>query len=371
MDRDGNEFLLNVCGPLVVTDVPRSGCNPQGVCGYYNGDYVGMGKVLSSPRVVANGHIELRYEEGDICDGSGGTWSSTIYFTCAEIIDPKAPFGNPRLVSMDSTNCEAVFKVATILACANTSREMDIHEPDSCKIYHPGRQKYVDLSNLEKPGKYIVQDPTSQQVKYEIQPCGSVVSSCGGSVCKVEGMNNYSLGKMNDVKYFPESEELRVRYLEGDLCGIENKRFMTKIYYSCDPSAGVGSPSLDKNGKLACMIILNWRTIELCTKEEIDRYRQGGKVVDVDIKDTTTVKELVPPNTGMSWGHIIIVLMMVVGIAGGVYIYRTPGARERGNRTLQELRARLPVVLGGRSRNDSTLLVSSPGALFSDEDEYS
>ena len=42
----------------------------------------------------------------------------------------------------------------------------------------------------------------------------------------------------------------------------------------------------------------------------------------------------------MSWGHIIIVLMMVVGIAGGVYIYRTPGARERGNRTLQELRAR-------------------------------
>ena len=33
-------------------------------------------------------------------------------------------------------------------------------------------------------------------------------------MCKVEGMNNYSLGKMNDVKYFPESEELRVRYLE-------------------------------------------------------------------------------------------------------------------------------------------------------------
>ena len=47
------------------------------------------------------------------------------------------------------------------------------------------------------------------------------------------------------------------------------------LFSSCDPSAGVGSPSLDKNGKLACMIILNWRTIELCTKAEIDRYRQG------------------------------------------------------------------------------------------------
>ena len=49
-------------------------------------------------------------------------------------------------------------------------REMDIHEPDSCKIYHPGRQKYIDLSNLEKPGKYIVQDPTSQQVNILIGP---------------------------------------------------------------------------------------------------------------------------------------------------------------------------------------------------------
>ena len=43
---------------------------------------------------------------------------------------------------------------------------------------------------------------------------------------------------------------------------------------------------------------------------------------------------------GMSWGHIIIVLIMLLGVAGGVYLYRTPGARERGHRTLQELRAR-------------------------------
>ena len=57
------------------------------------------------------------------------------------------------------------------------------------------------------------------KVHYELQPCGSVVSSCGVSVCKVdatdeEEVKKYSLGKMNDVKYFPEQEELRVRYLE-------------------------------------------------------------------------------------------------------------------------------------------------------------
>ena len=51
------------------------------------------------------------------------------------------------------------------------------------------------------------------KVHYELQPCGSVVSSCGVSVCKVdatdeEEVKKYSLGKMNDVKYFPEQEEL-------------------------------------------------------------------------------------------------------------------------------------------------------------------
>ena len=49
---------------------------------------------------------------------------------------------------------------------------------------------------------------------------------------------------------------------------------------------------------------------------------------------------------------------------------RKPEARERAIRMVQEARARMPVVLGGRGRDDSTLLVSNGrfGSLADDDD---
>ena len=41
VDNQGNDFSLNICGPLVPTDVPSSGCNPQGACGMIDGRYTG------------------------------------------------------------------------------------------------------------------------------------------------------------------------------------------------------------------------------------------------------------------------------------------------------------------------------------------
>jgi hypothetical protein len=43
--KDGRfNFSLNICGPLVPTDVPLSGCNPQGVCGQAGGAEADQGK---------------------------------------------------------------------------------------------------------------------------------------------------------------------------------------------------------------------------------------------------------------------------------------------------------------------------------------
>lgn len=98
-----DQYFINICGPLVPTDVPVSACNPQGVCGPVNGRYVGMGKVNTSPRIVSNGHVELRYEDGDVCDEDHSrTWSSTLYFTCNRKTDASHPFGRPTLVSVDN-----------------------------------------------------------------------------------------------------------------------------------------------------------------------------------------------------------------------------------------------------------------------------
>ena len=42
-DANGShDFVLNICGPLVPTDVPSSGCNPQGACGHINDRYIGL-----------------------------------------------------------------------------------------------------------------------------------------------------------------------------------------------------------------------------------------------------------------------------------------------------------------------------------------
>ena len=43
---------------------------------------------------------------------------------------------------------------------------------------------------------------------------------------------NFSLGSLNDVMYYPDLDELRVRYIDGDVCNsVSNQRFQAKIFY--------------------------------------------------------------------------------------------------------------------------------------------
>ena len=84
-----------------------------------------------------------------------------------------------------------------------------------------------------------------------------------------------------------------------------------------------------------------------------------------------------PASGGASWGHLFIVIGFILIIAGVVILYRKPEARERVFRVLQGTRARMPVFLGGRRSDDSTLLVSngrmsaSAFGSLTDEDDFS
>ena len=73
----------------------------------------------------------------------------------------------------------------------------------------------------------------------------------------------------------------------------------------------------------------------------------------------------------------MFLLLCLVVVAFLIVLYVKPSAREAVFRVLQGSRARLPVWLGGRSREDTTLLVSDGrmtasgfGAL-SDEHDFS
>ena len=84
-----------------------------------------------------------------------------------------------------------------------------------------------------------------------------------------------------------------------------------------------------------------------------------------------------PVSGGASWGHLFLVLGFILVIAGTVILYRKPEAREKVFRVIQGTRARMPVILGGRRRDDSTLLVSngrmsaSAFGSLTDEDDFS
>ena len=54
----------------------------------------------------------------------------------------------------------------------------------------------------------------------------------------------------------------------------------------------------------------------------------------------------------------VIIHLAIVIIVTGLVLYLKPEARERVFRVVGGARARLPVWLGGRSREDTTLLVS-------------
>jgi hypothetical protein len=198
--------------------VPQSGCNPQGVCGLVAGGggaeaddahaWLGMGRVWTPPRIGANGHIELLYSGGDRCawptsaeTNDGGVkfvektkeaeerrWSTKIVFTCNNhTYNPIHPFGVPVHVSTDNRTCENVFHFATSLACAGTVGDYSVQQPESCQMYHPGRQRHLDLKQLYRKEHYRVRDvargsaadvridPRVDDEFYEIQPCGSLV----------------------------------------------------------------------------------------------------------------------------------------------------------------------------------------------------
>jgi len=400
-DANGShDFVLNICGPLVPTDVPSSGCNPQGACGHINDRYVGLGKVQNSP-TVSNGQLIIKYTEGDYCENNKGTWSSTIFFTCDPAINKNSRFGTPKFIGIDENKCEAKFQMNSLLACKNITQFTKIKEPDSCNLYHSGKNKYIDLTPLTREENYKIYPlPNHPEEYYEMQPCGRLVSSCNSSICRViPGTPAVSLGNMNDVKYYPDTDELRVRYLDGFECNshTRNNKFITKIFYSCDPSVdGPGKPTMIQGGDLDCFLLVDWKSRALCDPYEIEQYEKfktttpkipdtipidhddddfvihPGDNDDIINNDEKTNKEEASDTSGAgsSWGYVVaVVLLMCLG----VYVYKSEKAKDNFSRIITEVRARMPVFLGGRAHRDSTFLISGynvPGSGFHpDEDD--
>ena len=119
------------------------------------------------------------------------------------------------------------------------------------------------------------------------------MSSCRGSICHVTsddvgGVKAVSLGHMTDFIYDSTMDHIKVDYkevgsrqkhglsdkcpfvncffMQGSLCNsISKMRWKAKIYYTCDPNAGLGHPVVNRDGIFNCAVWFDWRTNLTCT----------------------------------------------------------------------------------------------------------
>lgn len=373
------DFVVNICGPLVPTDVPQSRCNPHGACSLMGSRYQGLGRVQTSPYMGKNGHLVIDYTEGGVCGNRGQQWQTKIIFTCdrSESLDAEHPLGRPEHVR--TSDCLTVFKFPTLLACNDTTTDQ-IVTPDSCRVFHPGTQHYVDIRSLVGDKPYRIEDPDSKNGEryFEIQPCGRV-ASCSGAICAVHTATNrsVSLGILHDFMYQPALDSVRLRYTNGDECNFKtSKKWTSKIYYTCDLAQDPGVPVVRET--FDCLIIFDWRTAAFCPEQP--EQETLPPIADItwpleppeSPHDLPAKAEVPDPKVvgGVSWGMVFLSLLIISAIFTVILLYKKPEARERAIRLVQEARARMPVVLGGRGRDDSTLLVSNGrfGSLADDDD---
>merc|ERR1719369_1847762 len=124
---------------------------------------------------------------------------------------------------------------------------------------------------------------------------------------------------------------------------------------------GIGAPTIRET--YDCLIIFDWRTSAFCPEHEdytLPPLPSLSPAQEPESPQDLPAKNVAPPvEEGVSM----------------VILYKKPEARERVIRVFQEARARMPVVLGGRGRDDSTLLVSngnmSAFGSLTDDDDFS
>lgn len=161
---------------------------------------------------------------------------------------------------------------------------------------------------------------------------------------------------------------------------------------------GPGAPIMIDGGDLDCFLLINWKSRALCDQYEIAQYEKNkpststqrtdiidpsgdhkaddndGDVVITpgDTGDSTAKKKEEQADdsvSGSSWGYVVaLVLLMCLAI----YVYKSDRARNNLFRIITEVRAKMPVYLGGRAHRDSSFLISgynAPNSGFLDDDD--
>ncbi|KAM8847361.1 cation-independent mannose-6-phosphate receptor [Synchiropus picturatus] len=314
LDLNGGspDFYINICLPL--NPIPGVTC-PAGaaVCmDPEDGPPIDIGRITSGPQINKAGQVTITYYSTTKCGADPSlNLTSTIVFSCQRGLE----LGSPQMLSQQG--CVYVFEWATPVVCP------DYTNSSGCQLTDSQLQYTFDLSTLSGE----VQVPVGSG-SYRINVCGSVAEpACKKSaVCQVSGSGadklaaSFGISKVMTMGYQHENQAVLMQYGGGDLCPpktsdgdvcvfpftmmkktytecttegrtegrmwcattpnydtdqkwgfceLASAKRQSSVLFSCDPSAGHGSPQLlsETDG---CSASFQWRTSAVCPPKKME-----------------------------------------------------------------------------------------------------
>uniref|UniRef100_A0A4W6DDK0 Insulin-like growth factor 2 receptor n=1 Tax=Lates calcarifer TaxID=8187 RepID=A0A4W6DDK0_LATCA len=307
---DGSpDFYINICLPL--NPIPGVTC-PAGaaVCmDPDSGPPVDIGRTTSGPEINSEtGEVSITYHSSTKCAADPEqNYTSTIIFTCQRGLE----LGSPQMLRLQE--CVYLFEWATPIVCSDATNTSDCHLTDS------QLQFTFDLSALS--GEVQVR-PSSV---YHINVCSSVADpACKQSaVCQVSGSgsdklaSSFGISRAMTMDFKHEEQAVLMQYGGGDPCppvtnegevcvfpfvhlkksytqctnegmtdgrkwcattanydtdrkwGFSSGKRQSSILFTCDQSAGHGSPQL-LSETAGCSATFQWKTNAVCPPRKME-----------------------------------------------------------------------------------------------------
>ncbi|XP_035801950.2 cation-independent mannose-6-phosphate receptor isoform X2 [Amphiprion ocellaris] len=259
---DSSDFYINICQPL--NPIPRVTCPPgAAVCmDPVNGPPVDIGRTTSGPELnSATGEVSITYHSSTKCAADPSqTYTSTIIFTCQRGLE----LGSPQMLRLQK--CVYLFEWATPVVCSDASHT------SGCQLTDSQLQFTFNLTSLT--GEVQVNGSSSM---YHINVCGSVAEpACKQSaVCQVSGSgsdksaSSFGISKAMTMVFKHEEQAVLMQYGGGDPCPPATGKRQSSILFTCDQSAGRGSPQL-LSETAGCSATFQWRTSAVCPPRKME-----------------------------------------------------------------------------------------------------
>ncbi|XP_034018710.1 cation-independent mannose-6-phosphate receptor isoform X2 [Thalassophryne amazonica] len=305
------DFYINICLPL--NPIPGLKCPPGAAVCMDNGTLVDIGRTTAGPQLnTVTNKVSITYHSATQClEDPKQNYTSTIVFTCQRGL----ALGSPEMLRQQG--CMFLFEWATPVVCP------DATHTQNCQLTDSQLKFTFNLSTLSGE----VQVPAASGT-YRINVCGSVAEpACKKSpICQVTGSGSvtsavsFGINKAMTMDFKHEDQAVLMQYGGGDPCPpvtAEDKvcvfpfTFLKKTYtecttegrsdgrkwcattanydadqqwgfcvsasglrqssilFSCDRSAGRGSPQLLAE-TASCSATFQWQTAAVCPPKKME-----------------------------------------------------------------------------------------------------